>query len=372
LTVEVKRMMVDDGENIPVVRQCELLTLRRSSLYYPPHCDQEAEALEQRVLNAIDALYTARPHLGRYGMTDALSEECSLEVNPKRVRRLMKTLGLQAVYPRPRRNTSQASAEHPKYPYLLRNLEITAPDQVWCADITYIRLHRAFRSPGLRSARCADITYIRLHRGFAYLVAVMDWFTRCVLAWELSNTLDTTFCVEALKQALGTGRRPEIFNTDQGSQFTSEAFTQVLTEAGIAISMDGVGRAFDNIMVERLWRTVKYEDVYLRDYQTPAEARLGLGRYFGYYNHLRRHRSLDRRTPASVYGLAEPGSGGKHLVQPARRDRIETGDGCSVAESAAVAPVALRAPFATAAGTLPMAAVPPYSRLETVQRMGTS
>ena len=141
---------------------------------------------------------------------------------------------------------------------------------------------------------------------------------------------------------------------------------------GLAISMDGVGRAFDNIMVERLWRTVKYEDVYLRDYHTPAEARLGLGRFVGYYNHRRRHRSLGRRTPASVYGLAEPGSGGKHLVQPARRDRIETGGGCSLAARAAVAPVALRAPFATAAGTLPMATVPPYSRSETVQRMGTS
>jgi len=142
-------------------------------------------------------------------------------------------------------------------------------------------------------------------------------------------------------------------------------------EAGIAISMDGVGRAFDNIMVERLWRTVKYEEVYLRDYQTPAEARLGLGRYFGYYNHLRRHRSLDRQTPASVYGLAEPGSSGRHLVQTARRDRIEIGGGRSVANSA-VAPVALRAPSATAVGTLPMAAVPPYSRPETVQHMGTS
>ena len=199
----------------------------------------------------------------------------------------------------------------------------------------------------------------------------MDWFTRCVLAWELSNTLDATFCVAALKQALAYGRRPAIFNTDQGSQFTSEAFTEVLSDGGIAISMDGVGRAFDNIMVERLWRTVKYEDVYLRDYETPAEARLGLGRYFAYYNHRRRHRSLDRRTPASVYGLTESGSGGKLLVRTARRDKIETGDGRSVAARAAVAPVALRAPSATAAGTLPMATVPPYSRLETVQRMGT-
>jgi len=347
--------MVDDGKDIPRVRQCELLQISRSSLYYRSVRDEESHVFECRVFSAIDELYTDRPHLGRYGMTDALAEERQIHVNPKRVRRLMKKLGLEAVYPRPRKPTSQPSPEHLKYPYLLRNLEITAPDQVWCADITYIRLHR----------------------GFAYLVAVMDWFTRCVLSWELSNTLDTTFCVEALKQALGTGRRPEIFNTDQGSQFTSEAFIRVLTEAGVAISMDGVGRAFDNIMVERLWRTVKYEEVYLRDYQTPAEARLGLGRYFGYYNHLRRHRSLDRRTPASVYGLAEPGTGERLLgerllVRPARRDRIETGGGRSVAARAAVAPVALRAPSATAAGTLPMAAVPPYSRLETVQRMGTS
>ena len=175
-----------------------------------------------------------------------------------------------------------------------------------------------------------------------------------VVSWELSNTLDSSFCVMALRQALASGRRPWIFNTDQGSQFTSEAFTKVLTEAGIAISMDGVGRAFDNIMVERLWRTVKYEDVYLRDYQTPAEARLGLDRYFAYYNHLRRHRSLGRRTPASVYGLEASTVDQKALVTPARTGMLATGGGCSVAANAAVAPVALRAPSATAAGTLPM------------------
>jgi len=343
-------MVEHDGLDIPIIRQCELLTLSRSSLYYRPARQEKGEAFERQVLNAIDELYTARPHLGRYGMTDALAQERQLEVNPKRVRRLMKTLGLEAVYPRPRRNTSQASAEHRKYPYLLRNVAITAADQVWCADITYIRLQR----------------------GFAYLVAVMDWFSRCVLAWELSNTLEANFCVEASERALAAGRRPTIFNTDQGSQFTSEAFTAVLTAAGIAISMDGVGRAFDNIMVERLWRTVKYEEVYLRDYETPAEARLGLGRYFRYYNHQRRHRSLDRRTPASVYGLAEPGAGERLLVRPARRDRIETGDGRSVAANAAVAPVALWAPSATAAGTLPRLTVPPYSMSETVQRMGTT
>jgi putative transposase len=344
-------MVERDHHDIPVIRQCELLALSRSSLYYRPARREEAEAFERQVLNAIDELYTARPHLGRYGMTDALAQERQIEVNPKRVRRLMKTLGLEAVYPRPRRNTSQASAEHRNYPYLLRNVAITAADQVWCADITYIRLQR----------------------GFAYLVAVMDWFSRFVLAWELSNTLEANFCVEALERALAGGRQPTIFNTDQGSQFTSEGFTTVLTAAGIAISMDGVGRAFDNIMVERLWRTVKYEEVYLRDWETPAEARLGLGGYFGYYNHQRRHRSLSRQTPAGVYGLAEPtGWGGKYLVPPMKRARIETGDGRSVAATAAVAPVALRAPCATAATMLPRQTVPPYFRPETVQRLGTS
>ncbi len=227
---------------------------------------------------------------------------------------------------------------------MLRNLEIVRPDQVWCADITYIRLYR----------------------GFAYLVAVMDWFSRCVLSWELSNTMEANFCVTALQAALSSGRRPAIFNTDQGSQFTSEAFTGVLGKAGIAISMDGAGRAFDNIMVERLWRTVKYEDVYLRDYETPAEARLGLERYFAYYNHQRRHRSLGRRTPANVYGLEPSAADRKVLVSPERECIIKTGVGCSVAAVAAAAPVALRAPFAPAAGTLPMAMVPPYSRPESV------
>jgi|ETNmetMinimDraft_15_1059895.scaffolds.fasta_scaffold26790_2 putative transposase len=344
-------MMVQrNNQDIPVVRQCELLTLNRSSLYYRPCCDAEAEVFEQEVLNAIDELYTARPHLGRYGMRDALAQERRIEVNPKRVRRLMKKLGLEAVYPRPRRSTSQVCPEHRKYPYLLRNMDVTEPDQVWCADITYIRLYR----------------------GFAYLVAVMDWFSRCVLAWELSNTLDASFCVAALGQALVSGRRPAIFNTDQGSQFTSEAFTGVLTKAGIAISMDGVGRAFDNIMVERLWRTVKYEDVYLRDYETPAEARIGLERYFGYYDHLRRHRSLGRRTPASVYGLEASAMDRKVLATPTRTDMFETGDGRSVAAKAAVAPAALRSASATAAETLPMQTVPPYSRPDPVQRMGTS
>jgi len=252
-------------------------------------------------------------------MRDALGEECGILANPKRVRRLMRKLGLEAVYPRPRKQTSKAAKEHRKYPYLLRSVEIGRPDQVWCADITYIRMHA----------------------GFAYLVAVMDWYSRCVLAWELSNTLDASFCVEALERALGSDRCPEIFNTDQGSQFTSEAFTDVLLGKDIAISMDGAGRAFDNIMVERLWRTVKYEDVYIYDYKTPLEARRGLGRYFDYYNHRRRHRSLNRETPARTYGLTPFDT----TTQP---DRISTGDGWSVADTA-VAGLALRARYATAA-----------------------
>jgi len=339
-------MLIDHDVDIPISRQCGLLGLSRSSLYYRPRRDEHAVAREQVVLNAIDALYTERPHLGRRGMTDALAEEKRIFVNPKRVRRLMKVLGLEAVYPRPRRNTSQPDVEHPKYPYLLRNLEITRPDQVWCADITYIRLYR----------------------GFAYLVAVMDWFSRCVLSWELSNTLEASFCVSALQAALASGRQPEIFNTDQGSQFTSEAFTGELSSAGIAISMDGVGRAFDNIMVERLWRTVKYEDVYLRDYETPAEARLGLARYFAYYNHLRRHSSLGRRSPASVYGLERTPAAERLLATPAETSMIEIpgwrpaawlgeevnmrGDGRSIA-AAAVASAPLRYASATAAETFP-------------------
>lgn len=190
-------------------------------------------------------------------------------------------------------------------------MEITRPDQVWCADITYIRLAG----------------------GFVYLVAIMDWFSRCVLSWELSNTMDAAFCVEALQRALASGRRPEIFNTDQGSQFTSQAFTGLLTDQGIAISMDGVGRAFDNIMIERLWRTVKYEEVYLRDYKNPAQARFGLRRYFAYYNHRRRHQSLGRQTPAAVYGLAKETEMDKMIP-----------DGGRSAVASALASVALRAP----------------------------
>ena len=292
-------------------RQCELLDLNRSTAYYQKRFDPQRKAFELKLLGLIDELYTDQPSRGRYGMRDALAEEHNITVNHKRIRRLMRKLGIEAIYPKPRKNTSAANKQHKKYPYLLRQMEITRPDQVWCADITYIRLDG----------------------GFVYLVAIMDWYSRCVLSWELSNTMDTAFCVEALQRALVTGRQPEIFNTDQGSQFTSEAFTGLLTGQGIAISMDGVGRAFDNIMVERLWRTVKYEDVYIRDYKNPAEARFGLRRYFEYYNRRRRHRSLGRKTPASVYDLAKE----KDF------DKMKT-DGRQSAVDVALASVALRAP----------------------------
>ncbi len=300
-----------DDKSPTVRRQCDLLGVSRSTAYYQPQADPDRQAFELKLLDLIDELYTDQPTRGRYGMRDALAEEHSIQVNHKRIRRLMRKLGIEAIYPRPRKNTSAANKQHKKYPYLLGNLEITRPDQVWCADITYIRLAG----------------------GFVYLVAIMDWFSRCVLSWELSNTLDAAFCVEALQRALATGRRPDIFNTDQGSQFTSEAFTGLLAQHDIAISMDGVGRAFDNIMVERLWRTVKYEDVYIRDYQSPTEARVGLGRYFAFYNTRRRHQSLGRKTPATVYGLAK----GSDV------DTIKTDGGWSAVPSA-LASVALRAP----------------------------
>jgi putative transposase len=300
-----------DNQSPPVQRQCDLLGLSRSTAYYQSQSDPQRRAFELKLLGLIDKLYTDQPSRGRYGIQDALAEEHSIQVNHKRIRRLMRTLGIEAIYPKPRKNTSAANKQHKKYPYLLNNLEIDRPDQVWCADITYIRLDG----------------------GFVYLVAIMDWYSRCVLSWELSNTLDAGFCVEALQRALSTGRQPEIFNTDQGSQFTSEGFTGLLAQHGIAISMDGVGRAFDNIMVERLWRTVKYEDVYIRDYKNPAEARFGLRRYFEHYNRCRRHRSLGRKTPAAVYGFAN----GSNF------DTMKT-DGGRSAVAMALGSVALRAP----------------------------
>jgi len=227
-------------------------------------------------MRRIDQLYLKRPFYGSPRMTDWL-RDLGWRVNEKRVARLMRVMGIQAILPGP--HTSRPHPAHRVYPYLLRGLDIRAANEVWCADLTYVPLRY----------------------GFLYLVAVMDWFSRYVLAWELSNTLDVGFCVMALQQALGQYGSPEIFNTDQGAQFTSEEFTGLLQRADIQISMDGRGRALDNVFVERLWRSVKYEDVYPRDYEDGQLMHQGLGRYFRFYNTQRRHQALEKRTPAEVY-----------------------------------------------------------------------
>jgi len=257
---------------LSVSQQCELLELSRSSYYYEP----ATESAENLALMALmDKEYTARPFRGSRGMT-AWLKRVGHEVNRKRVQRLMRLMGLEAVYPKPR--LSMGGAGHRVYPYLLRNVSIERVNQVWSTDITYIPMPN----------------------GFMYLTAVIDWHSRYVLTWQLSNTLHADFCIAALQSAL-TERRPRIFNTDQGAQFTSAAFTGVLEEAGVRISMDGRGRALDNVFVERLWRTVKYENVYVRNYETPLELEAGLQSYFQFYNARRPHSALAYRTPAEVY-----------------------------------------------------------------------
>jgi putative transposase len=269
-----KRTWIDPHHTgISVTRQCSLIGLPRSSYYYEPMGTESPENL--RLMRKIDELYLRRPFYGSPRMTDWL-EDFGWMVNEKRVARLMRLMGLQAVLPGP--HTSRPHPEHRIYPYLLRGLRINAPNEVWCTDITYVPMRH----------------------GFLYLVAVMDWFSRYVLSWELSNSLETDFCLHALERALAQAT-PGIFNTDQGSQFTSEDFTGRLTTAGIRISMDGRGRALDNVFIERLWRSVKYEEVYLRDYEDGYVARLSLGRYFRMYNTERRHQSLGKRTPKDVH-----------------------------------------------------------------------
>jgi putative transposase len=257
---------------LSVRRQCELLGLSRSSLYYEPG-GEAAEDL--RLMRRIDEQYTACPFYGSRRMTAWLTEHGE-EVNRKRVQRLMRVMGLEAIYPKPR--LSLAGKGHRIYPYLLRDVKVVRKDQVWSADITYVPMTS----------------------GFMYLAAVIDWYSRYVITWRLSNTLDGAFCLEMLEDALRAGR-PEVFNTDQGVQFTATAFTGKLESAGVVVSMDGRGRALDNVFVERLWRSVKYEDVYIRGYETVPELHRGLARYFAFYNDERLHQSLDYRTPAAVY-----------------------------------------------------------------------
>jgi putative transposase len=272
-----RRALVQKNEDPSMRKQCDLLAVNRSSLYYEPVKPDAEELLLMRV---IDELHLKQPFLGSRMMRQALVRK-GWDVNRKRVQRLMRLMDLESCAPKP--NTSKPNKEHAVYPYLLRNLTVSRVNQVWATDITYIPMRH----------------------GFVYLMAIIDWYSRRVLAWRLSNTMETTFCIEGLKEALANFPTPEIFNTDQGSQFTSDDFTDVLLSRGIKISMDGKGRCLDNIFVERLWRSLKYEEVYLSDYTSMEQARTGIGRYFDFFNYDRPHSKLGYQTPASFYGGAD-------------------------------------------------------------------
>ncbi len=270
--------MIDPIHDLSIKRQCNLLELNRSTAYYKP-VGESKENLA--VMKKLDELYIERPTRGSRTMKDAL-EDRGIFVGRHRIRRLMRLMGLIAIYPKKR--TSIPGKGHKIYPYLLRKLNVTRPRQVYASDITFIPMKR----------------------GFVYLVAVIDWYSRKVLSHRISNTMDTDFCVEALEEAIAVYGAPEIFNTDQGSQFTSMAFTDVLKNHDIKISMDGKGRWMDNVFVERLWRSLKYEEVYLRAYESVAEARRSIADYFGYFNGERRHSSLGRQTPDHVFFNHQP------------------------------------------------------------------
>ena len=265
--------MIDRSHALPLSRQAEELGISRSSLYYQP---QPVPAADLALMRRMDELHLEFPFAGSRMLRDLLVAE-GFTVGRPHVSTLMMRMGVEAIYSKP--NTSKPAPGHTVYPYLLRKLPVTRPNQVWAMDITYIPMAR----------------------GFVYLAAVVDWFSRKVLAWQLSITLEAAFCIEALEEALARHGRPEIFNTDQGSQFTSSGFTDVLVKNGIAISMDGKGAWRDNVFVERLWRSIKYEEVYLRAYDTVSEARASLGRYLTFYNGRRPHSSLDRQTPDQAY-----------------------------------------------------------------------
>lgn len=268
-----KRALIDRNHMIPIARQAALLGISRASAYAlpaPPSTDDLA------LFAAVDRLYTAHPYYGTRRLAYVLKRDEGIEAGRKRIRTAMRILGLEALYPK--RNTSAPNHAHRIYPYLLKNVVASYPNHIWGTDITYIRLAH----------------------GFCYLVAVLDWYSRYVVHWELSATLEIPFCIENIRRALETGT-PDTHNSDQGSHFTSPQYTEPLIEAGVRISMDGRGRCMDNIFTERLWRTVKYEDVYLKGYATIEEACQGLTDYFAFYNTERPHQSLDYRTPASVY-----------------------------------------------------------------------
>lgn len=265
--------MIDKEHPLPITEQCRILDLARSSVYYEPAPVSERDLL---LMREIDEIHLKYPFFGSRRIRNELWER-GYKVGRSHVGALMKKMGIEALYRKPR--TSKPNPAHKVYPYLLHGLDITQANQVWCADITYVPMAK----------------------GFCYLVAIMDWASRKVLSWRLSNTLDTSFCLDALEEAIDRYGSPEIFNTDQGCQFTSEDFTDLLHENGIKISMDGKGRWMDNVFIERLWRSVKYEDVYLKAYDSMAKLRAGLKQYFEFYNADRRHQSLDYQTPDEVY-----------------------------------------------------------------------
>lgn len=267
--------MIDGAyPDISVSRQAEILGISRASIYYKPRLDLE----EIRITRAIDEVYTRYPFYGSRRMKDALWDEYAIRIGRHRTRRLMRLMGIEAIYPKNKPKTSKSEPSHKKYPYLLRGLSIIRPNQVWGTDITYLRLED----------------------GWAYLVAIIDWYSRYVVAWDISLTLESDFCIATLQKALQENV-PEIFNSDQGTQFTDNDFTKILIAQNVRISMDGRGRCMDNIFTERLWRTVKYENVYLKSYRNITEAKEGLTEYFLFYNTVRRHQSLDGLRPAEVY-----------------------------------------------------------------------
>ena len=271
--MKARRALIQELPSISIRKQCELLQVSRSSVYYEP-VGTSSEQLG--LMRRIDELHLKFPFYGSRKLARCLKAE-GKDVNRKHVQQLMRLMGIESVAPKA--DTSRPAPENPTYPYLLRNVKVCRVNQVWCTDVTYIPMAH----------------------GFVYLVAVMDWYSRRVLSWRVSNTMDAAFCVEALQEAFSTFGTPEVFNTDQGAQFTSEAFTAVLRSHGVKISMDGKGRCMDNIFVERLWRSVKYEEVYLHAYESVAEARAGLARYFEFYNRERPHQALGYQTPDAFH-----------------------------------------------------------------------
>jgi putative transposase len=267
------KSLIDHYISISIRRQCELLELSRSNLYYKPKPISDEQL---KVINLIDEIYTAHPYYGTRRMVKEL-EDHGIYIGRQQVRSYYKILGLEAVYPKI--NLSKRNHEHKVYPYLLRHLPITRANQVWSADVTYIRLKH----------------------GFVYLVAIIDWYSRCILSWRLSTTLHHDFCVEALQEALDKYPHPDIFNTDQGSQFTSQSFIGLLTKHKISISMDGRGRALDNVFIERFWRSIKQEKIYLMELNSVYDAKMAIREYMAFYNFKRKHQSLNYKTPYSVY-----------------------------------------------------------------------